>query len=136
MAYLDHIGIAVGDLPRVKKLFEILGMGVTATETVSDQGVKVHFMPFQEGHRGNLELLEVQDPQGPLGKFLDKKGPGIHHLSFLLEKGELPTVSAELEKEKYKLIYDQPRKGAGGMMINFIHPSTTGGILVEIMEKA
>ena len=74
------------------------------------------------------------DPEGAVAKFIQKRGPGIHHLSFRVEKGELDPLCDKLKAEGYRLIYDAPRDGAHQMRINFIHPSSAGGILIEVME--
>jgi methylmalonyl-CoA epimerase len=133
MASLNHIGIAVRDLPGMKKLFSILGLESGHVEAVPDQGVVTHFLPLPKV-QGHLELLEVTDPQGTVAKFIEKKGPGIHHLSFLLAAGELEPLCARLKAEGYRLIYGAPRPGAHQMRINFIHPASAGGILIEVME--
>jgi methylmalonyl-CoA/ethylmalonyl-CoA epimerase len=132
-ASLNHIGIAVSDLPRVKNLFNILGLPVDHLEAVPDQGVKAHFIPLPQ-EAGHLELLEVSDPAGTVAKFIDKRGPGIHHLSFVVKKGDLSPLCERLVSEGYKLIYDAPKPGAHGMRVNFIHPASAGGILIEVME--
>jgi methylmalonyl-CoA epimerase len=132
---LDHIGIAVDKLPELKKLFLILGFKTQHTEDVADQGVRAHFLPLP-AKQAHLELLEVTDPEGTVAKFIAKRGPGIHHLSFTLGKGELEHISAELRQAGYRLIYDAPRKGAHQMRINFIHPSSAGGILIELAEPS
>jgi methylmalonyl-CoA/ethylmalonyl-CoA epimerase len=135
MAQLNHIGIAVADLPALKKLFTILGVSVTHTEPVPDQGVVTHFLPFfPKADQGHFELLEVTDPEGTVAKFIQKRGPGIHHLSFTVGRGELDALCARLRADGYKLIYDAPKAGAHSMRINFIHPSSAGGILLEVME--
>jgi methylmalonyl-CoA/ethylmalonyl-CoA epimerase len=137
MVILNHIGIAVADLPGVKKLFAILGMGVTQVEPVQEQGVQTHFLPFAvEGDGSHLELLEVTDPEGTVAKFIQKRGAGIHHLSFRVGKGELDPLCARLASEGYRLIYDRPRPGAHRMRINFLHPASAGGMLIELMEPA
>lgn len=132
---LNHIGIAVADLPGVKKLFSILGMETTHLESVPEQGVHTHFLPFEVERSGScLELLEVTDPNGTVAKFLQKRGAGIHHLSFRVERGELDPLCAKLQAENYRLTYDSPRPGAHQMRVNFIHPASAGGMLIEIME--
>lgn len=134
---LNHIGIAVADLPGVKKLFSILGMETTHLESVPEQGVHTHFLPFEVERGGSsLELLEVIDPEGTVAKFIQKRGAGIHHLSFRVEKGELDPLCAKLRAEGYRLTYDAPRPGAHQMRVNFVHPASAGGMLIEIMEKA
>lgn len=132
---LNHIGIAVADLPGVKKLFSILGMEVTHLESVPEQGVHTHFLPFEVEKAGSsLELLETINPEGAVAQFVKKRGPGIHHLSFRVGKGELDPLCARLKAEGYRLTYDSPRSGAHRMRINFLHPASAGGILIELME--
>lgn len=130
---LNHIGVAVNQLPEMKKLFSLLGLSVDHTEAVPDQGVVTHFIPLPV-QPAAVELLEVTDPEGTVAKFIGKRGPGIHHLSFTVEKGELDPLSKKLRDAGYRLIYDQPKNGAHAMRINFIHPASAGGILIEIME--
>jgi methylmalonyl-CoA/ethylmalonyl-CoA epimerase len=134
-ATLDHIGIAVGQLPELKKLFGILGLRVGHVEAVPEQGVVTHFLelPRETAH---LELLEISDPEGTVAKFIQKRGPGIHHLSFRLGSGELDALCERIRQEGYRLIYDAPRSGAHRMRINFIHPASAGGMLIELMEPA
>jgi methylmalonyl-CoA epimerase len=131
---LNHIGFAVSDRSQLQKCFEILGLCVSHTEAVPSQGVMTYFMklPLQQG---SLELLEATDPQGVIAQFIQKKGPGIHHLSFELKKGSLSFTSQKLIEAGYKLVYPEARDGAHAMRVNFIHPSTTGGVLIEIMEQ-
>jgi methylmalonyl-CoA/ethylmalonyl-CoA epimerase len=136
-AQLNHIGIAVKDaasLGRLKRLFELLGLPSGHIEAVPEQGVVTHFvdLPAEPGH---LEFLEVTDPQGTVAQFIEKRGPGVHHLSFLLPRGELDATSDRLKKDGFRLVYEQPRLGAHSMRVNFVHPSTAGGLLVEIMES-
>lgn len=135
MAKLDHIGIAVADLSGMKKLFSLLGMQVIGSEEVLEQGVRTHFLPMVS-IEAQLELLDPIDPNSTVSKFIEKKGPGIHHLSFRVSSGELEPLCANLRAEGYRLIYEAPKKGAHGMRINFIHPASAGGVLIEIMEPA
>ena len=132
-AKLNHIGIAVELLPQLKTLFALLGLTVDHSEAVPSQGVDTHFLPLPV-ELTHLELLVPTDPQGTVAQFLAKRGPGIHHLSFELPQGTLERVSQRLREEGYRLIYDTPRPGAHGMRVNFVHPSTAGGILIEVME--
>lgn len=133
MARLNHIGIAVNQLPELKKLFSILGFSVEHEEVVPTEKVKTHFLPLPK-EVVYLEFLEPTSPESTIAQFMAKKGPGIHHLSFELEKGKLESTCAELKKAGYQLIYDSPRPGAHSMRINFIHPKTAGGMLIELME--
>lgn len=132
-ASLNHIGVAVSNLPELKKLFSILGLSVSHTEPVPEQGVITHFLPLPRVP-SQIEFLEVTDPQGTVAKFIEKRGPGIHHLSFQVEKGQLDPLCVRLKSEGYRLIYDAPRNGAHSMRINFVHPASAGGILIEVME--
>lgn len=135
MIRLNHIGIAVADLPGLKKLFGLLGLEVNHTEPVPEQGVKTHFLPIQPDAAGShLEFLEVLDPQGTVAQFINKRGPGIHHLSFTVPKGELDSLCDRLRQEGFRLIYEKPKAGAHQMRINFIHPASAGGMLIEVME--
>lgn len=134
-AVLDHIGIAVNQLPELRKLFAVLGLQTGHSEDVPEQGVRTHFLalPLEPA---NLEFLEVLDPHGTVAKFIDKRGPGVHHLSFRLPQGELDATCAKIAMAGYRLIYDAPKPGAHQMRINFIHPASAGGILIELMEPA
>lgn len=134
MAQLNHIGIAVSALPELKKLFSLLNLQVTHSEDVLDQGVRTHFIPLSaEG--ASLEFLEPIDLNSPVSHFIQKRGPGIHHLSFLVEDGTLNQMCERLRSEGYRMIYDHPKVGAHQMRINFIHPSSAGGMLIELMEN-
>ena len=131
---LNHIGVAVQNLPEMQKLFALLGLKVTGTEPVPEQGVTTHFLPLPPGV-ASIELLEVTDPEGTVAKFIAKRGPGIHHLSFTVNSGELDSLCAKLRHAGIRLIYDAPKLGAHSMRINFIHPASAGGMLLEVMEK-
>ena len=133
---LNHIGIATspGNI-QLKKLFEILGFTKGSSETVPEQGVTVHFFNLGGG-APHLELLEPLGPEGPVAKYLQKRGPGIHHLSFLVEANGLDSLCAKLKTEGFKLTFEHPKHGAQNMRINFIHPDSAGGVLIELMETA
>jgi methylmalonyl-CoA/ethylmalonyl-CoA epimerase len=135
MPYLNHIGIAVSDLESITRLFSLLGFDVHHVEPVPEQGVTTHFLPLPLAP-SSLELLVPTDPQGSVSRFIQKRGPGIHHLSFTVGKGELQSMSSRLREAGYQLIYAEARAGAHQMQINFIHPSSSGGILIELMEPA
>src|SRR5690606_14482744 len=110
----------------MKTLFEVLGLSVAQTEPVPEQGVTTHFVPLPR-EVVSVELLEVTDPEGTVAKFIEKKGPGIHHLSFAVQTGELDPLCARLRAAGCRLVYDVPRHGAHSMRINFIHPASAGG---------
>ncbi len=127
---IDHIGIAVKDLEQSLRFYrDQLGLELKDIEEVDEQKVKVAFVPVSES---NLELLEPTDPSGPVGKFLAKKGEGFHHISFSVSN--LEDKLKQLQEQGVELIDNEPRYGAGGAKIAFIHPRSTGGILIELCE--
>jgi methylmalonyl-CoA/ethylmalonyl-CoA epimerase len=131
LSHIEHIGIAVKNLEESIKFYEdVLGMKCYAIEEVKDQRVKTAF--FMLGQT-KIELLESTDPEGPIGKFIEKKGEGVHHLAFAAEgiEGALD----ELQQKGVQLIDKAPRKGAEGLDIAFLHPKSTHGVLMEICEN-
>jgi len=128
---IDHIGIAVSDLEKSINFYrDQMGLEFKGTEIVDEQKVKVAFFPVGES---KIELLEPTDPNGPVGKYIEKKGEGVHHLSF-----RVSNIEAKLEQLKEQgvaLIDETPRYGAGGAKIAFLHPKSTGGVLVELCER-
>jgi methylmalonyl-CoA/ethylmalonyl-CoA epimerase len=130
ITHIEHIGIAVKNLDDSIKFYEEkLGMKCYAIEEVKDQRVKTAF--FQVGQT-KIELLESTDPEGPIGKFLEKKGEGVHHIAFAVT--EIEQCLTELEANGVQLIDKAPRKGAEGLDIAFLHPKSTGSVLMEICE--
>lgn len=131
MVTLDHIGIAVTDLEAGLSVYTAgLGLELAEIEEVQEQGVRVAMLPLGEG---KIELLEPTSPGSPIARFLEKKGPGIHHLALLVED-----VAASLEKARQaglELIDEIPRRGAGGSLVAFVHPRSTGGVLVEFCQR-
>jgi methylmalonyl-CoA/ethylmalonyl-CoA epimerase len=128
---VDHIGIAVANLDEALKLYrDQLGLVCKGTEVVEEQKVKVAFLPVGES---KIELLESTDPEGPVGKFIEKKGAGVHHLSFRVSNIE--EKLEQLKQQGVALIDQKPRYGAGGAKIAFLHPKSTGGVLIEICER-
>jgi methylmalonyl-CoA/ethylmalonyl-CoA epimerase len=131
LTHIEHIGIAVKDLNESIRYYEeVLGLTCYAVEEVKDQKVKTAF--FMLGQT-KIELLESTDPEGPVGKFIEKKGEGIHHLAFAVEGIE--NALEELKEKGVQLIDNQPRKGAEGLDIAFLHPKSTRGILTELCEN-
>jgi len=126
---IDHLGIAVANLAEARAVFETLGLRVTEEESVPDQKVRVVKL---DAGGSELELLETTDPDGPIGKYLAKRGPGIHHVTLRVD--DLARTLAELEAKGIRLIDREPRLGAGGKKIAFLHPKSTAGILVELCE--
>ena len=130
-SHIEHIGIAVKSLEECIPFYEsLLGTKCYAVEEVTDQKVKTAF--FLVGQT-KIELLESTDPEGPIGKFIEKKGEGIHHLAFAVENAD--NALNEAEASGIQLIDKQARKGAEGMNIGFLHPKSTKGILVEFCSK-
>jgi len=131
ISHIEHIGIAVKSLDEAIKYYEnILGLKCYSIEEVKEQKVKTAF--FMVGQT-KLELLESTDPEGPIGKFIEKKGEGIHHLAFAV-KG-IDDALAEAELKGIQLIDKCPRKGAEGLDIAFLHPKSTAGVLTELCEN-
>lgn len=127
---LDHIGIAVESIDKAKVFYEELGLSVRAVEEVPEQKVRVAVLPIGESR---IELLETLDPEGPVGKFLAKKGQGLHHIAVKVDD-----IKAAIEKFRAKgieMIDREPRRGAEGCLIAFVHPRSTGGVLLELTEK-
>jgi methylmalonyl-CoA/ethylmalonyl-CoA epimerase len=129
--HIEHIGIAVKNLEASIKFYEnVFGLNCYNIEEVAEQKVRTAF--FKVGQT-KIELLETTDPDGPIGKFLEKKGEGIHHIAFAVEEIEEQLLHAE--RMGVNLIDTKPRKGAEGLDIAFLHPKSTGGILIEICEN-
>jgi len=128
---VDHIGIAVKDLETALKFYtDLLGLQATGTEIVADQKVKVAFLPLGEGE---IELLESTDPAGAIAAFIEKKGEGIQHIALRVD--DIEQTLAELKAKGVRLIDEEPRYGAGGAKIAFIHPKAAGGPLIELCER-
>ena len=128
---IDHLGIAVNSIEDGKNLWtDVPGLSFEGTETVEEQKVTTAFFPVGESE---VELLESTTPDGPVAKFLEKKGAGVHHVAFRVENIE--EALAELKEKGIRLIDEKPRKGAGGAKIAFLHPKATNGVLVELCEK-
>ena len=128
---IDHIGIAVKSIKKTSELLSnILGLKVTGEEIVEEQKVKVAFLPLGDSE---LELLESTSPEGPIARFIEKKGEGIQHIAFRVDNIE--KALEKLKKEGVRLIDEKPRYGAGGAKIAFLHPKSTNGILIELSER-
>ncbi|MEN1760911.1 methylmalonyl-CoA epimerase [Anoxynatronum sibiricum] len=128
---VDHIGIAVSNLDETLKFYEeVLGMTCTGKEEVADQKVRVAFLPVGDSE---VELLESTDPEGPIAKYIDKKGEGIQHIAFRVDNIE--EAIANMKEKGIRMIDESPRYGAGGAKIAFCHPKSTGGVLVELSER-
>ena len=127
---IDHIGIAVKNLAESAKLYEMLGIQSTGSEVVAEQQVKVSFFPVGDSE---IELLESTSPDGPIARYIEKNGEGIQHLALRVDNIE--AALAELKANGVRLIDEKPRYGAGGAKIAFVHPKSTGGILLELRQR-
>lgn len=127
---INHLGIAAPGLAEaMARLEHLFGIKAEHVEEVADQKVRTAFYPIGES---TLEYLESTDPDGPIGKFLEKRGPGIHHLAF--EVDDVDAAVQELLAKGVRMVDKEPRRGAHGNRIAFIHPAETGGVLVEICQ--
>jgi len=130
LSHIEHIGIAVNNLEEAINYYEnTLGLVCYAIEEVTDQKVKTAF--FKIGQT-KIELLESTDPEGPIGKFIEKRGQGIHHMAFATNNIE--EALKAVEAKGVRLIDKTPRKGAEGLDIAFLHPKSTFGVLTEFCE--
>ena len=128
---IDHLGIAVNSIDEGKNFWsEVLGLAFEGTETVAEQKVTTAFFPVGESE---VELLESTAPDGPIAKYMEKKGAGIQHIAFRVS--DIESALAELKEKGIRLIDEKPRQGAGGAKIAFLHPKATGGVLVELCER-
>jgi len=131
VSHIEHIGIAVKNLEESIAYWEkVFGLKCYAVEEVKDQRVKTAF--FMVGQT-KIELLESTDPEGPIGKFIEKKGEGVHHLAFAVK--DIEAALAETEANGVQLIDKAPRRGAEGLDIAFLHPKSTFGVLTELCEN-
>ncbi|HKG38278.1 MAG TPA: methylmalonyl-CoA epimerase [Conexibacter sp.] len=129
---IDHIGVAVEDLDAALHLYaEVLGMPVVHRETVTEQGVEAILLDVGENH---VELLAPLGPDTPVGKFLAKKGPGLHHVAYQVT--DIEATLAALRAAGTRLIDETPRIGIRSSRVAFVHPASTGGVLTEIVQPA
>ncbi|HWP53610.1 MAG TPA: methylmalonyl-CoA epimerase [Pyrinomonadaceae bacterium] len=128
---IDHIGIATDSIAEVATFYrEALGLKIEEIEDVAEQKVRVAMLPIGESR---IELLEPTTSDSPISKFLAKRGPGIHHMAIQVE--DIRESLRKMKDEGARLIDEEPRTGAGGCLVAFVHPSSTGGVLVELVEN-
>lgn len=129
---LDHIAVAVKNINSSKKIYEDLGLKFSPQiEEVKDQKVLTAFAQIDVN--AHIELLEPTSEESTIHKFIESKGEGIHHLCFKVKDVKAKTL--ELTQKGFRFIYPEPRLGAGGCLVNFIHPKSTGGVLIEISQR-
>ncbi|SHI58361.1 methylmalonyl-CoA epimerase [Dethiosulfatibacter aminovorans DSM 17477] len=128
---VDHIGIAVKNLEETLKFYqEVMGLDLAGTEVVEEQKVKVAFLPIGDTE---VELLESTDPDGPIARYIDKKGEGVQHIAYRVD--DIEAAIAEMQEKGVRMIDEKPRYGAGGAKIAFCHPKYTAGVLVELCQR-
>jgi len=126
---IDHIGIAVLSIAEARLFYEAMGLVVEAIEEVPQEGVRVAMIPCGES---KIELLEATSPDSPIARFLDKRGPGIHHVCFASD--DLHHDDLMLREAGVQLLRPEPTQGAGGCWVQFVHPRSAGGVLVEFSQ--
>src|SRR5438046_9601394 len=130
-AILDHIGIAVKDLAAALAFYrDALGLEIEGAEEVASQSVRAHFVPVGES---KLELLEATAADSPIAKYIEKRGPGLHHITLRVE--DIDAALAHLKARGARLVDEQPREGAEGSRIAFVHPAAGQGVLVELKQQ-
>ena len=128
---IDHIGIATRGIQDAMTFYrDALGLDVVETEEVTEQMVRVAMLPIGETR---IELLEATSGDSPIARFLEKRGPGIHHIA--VQVPDIRAALANLKQKGARLIDEEPRQGAGGCLVAFVHPSSTGGVLLELVQN-
>jgi len=126
---IDHIGVAVRSIEERTAFYRALGLACEGEETVPSQRVRVAFLPV-EGTR--LELLEATADDSPIARFIEKRGEGLHHLCFRVP--DIRAAMAALSAAGYRLLSDEPQAGAHGCQVCFVHPASSGGVLIELSQ--
>ena len=128
---IDHIGIATHGIDAAAKFYrDVLGLEVAETEEVPEQKVRVAMLPIGESR---IELLEATCDESPISRFLEKRGPGIHHIAVQVD--DIRVALEGLKQKGARLIDEHPRTGAGGCLVAFVHPSSAGGVLIELVQN-
>ena len=127
---IDHLGVAVRSIDEALSVYRALGMSESKREEVASQKVITAFLPVGESQ---IELLQPTSADSPVGKFLEKRGEGIHHVCFAVEN--LEAALADLSQKGFRLIHTAPVPGAGGKRVAFLHPEAGRGVLIELAEK-
>ncbi|HVS03176.1 MAG TPA: methylmalonyl-CoA epimerase [Thermoanaerobaculia bacterium] len=127
--HIEHVGIAVRSIAEARRLYEILGLTVEAIEEVPHEGVRVALIPCGESR---IELLEATRDDSPIASFLERRGPGLHHLC--LATDALGDDDAKLRAAGLQVLRGEPTRGAGGCWVQFVHPRSAGGVLLELAQ--
>ena len=128
---IDHVGIAVESIDKAKRLYELLGMRVEGIEEVPQEKVRVAMIACGESR---IELLEATDPSSPIATFIEKRGAGVHHIC--LRSDDIHADDASLREAGLQVLRPQPTRGAGGCWVQFVHPRSTGGVLLELSQES
>jgi methylmalonyl-CoA epimerase len=128
---VDHIGIAVRSIAEARRFYEVMGLEVSSIEEVPAEGVRVAMIPCGSSR---IELLEPMSPDSPVAKFLDQRGPGMHHLCF--RSDDVRGDDSRLRSAGVEVLRDEPTPGAEGAQVQWVHPRSSGGVLVELSEPA
>ncbi len=126
---LDHLGIAVESLADGVRFYEALGLELEGVEEVDEQGVRVGFLPVGDTR---IELLEPTGEASPIARHLERRGPGLHHVCLRVD--DIRAAMAALDEQGYRLLSDEPQNGAHGCLVCFVHPKSTGGVLLELSQ--
>jgi methylmalonyl-CoA/ethylmalonyl-CoA epimerase len=126
---LDHLGLAVTSIAEARRFWERLGLAVDHVEEVAQEGVRVAMLRVGESR---IELLEATSPESPIAKFIARRGPGLHHVC--LASDDVAADDARLRAAGFELLRDEPTRGAGGSRVQFVHPKSAGGVLVELAQ--
>lgn len=127
---IEHVGIAVRSIAEALGFYEVLGMRAEAIEEVPSEGVRVAMIQCGESR---IELLEATSPESPIARFLEKRGGGVHHIC--LSTTDVRADQASLEAAGLEVVRPEPTRGAGGCWVQFVHPRSTGGVLVELSQE-
>jgi methylmalonyl-CoA/ethylmalonyl-CoA epimerase len=126
---IDHIGIAVHSIEEASAFYKSLGLRLEAVEDVPEEGVRVAMIRCGESR---IELLEATSEDSPIARFLERRGAGVHHICFATD--DIQADQGSLENQGHRLLRPEPTPGAGGCWVQFVHPKSTGGVLVELSE--
>ncbi len=129
MTRIDHLGIAVKSIAQARGIYEALGLRVLREETVEQEKVRTAMVPLDESR---IELLEPTEPDSPVGRFLSRRGEGLHHVA--LHVDDISRTLEELKARGTRLVSDEIQVGAGGHLYFFVHPASAGGVLLEICQ--